>query len=559
MIKIITPILLIVFLIFLNFDFFEDNKNIQENQEINRIELLEENFTTQEVSNTILEENWGDNLVMASIGEPSNLIPILATDSASHEISSFLYISPLKYNKDLEIVPYAAKSFEVLDNGKHLKFTLHEDLLWQDGTPLTADDVTFTYNLIINPNTPTAYAADFQSIKEYKQTGKYTFEVFYDEVYARSLISWMRDILPKHILENEDITRTDFARNPIGAGPFKLKEWQAGSRLILEANPHYFEGRPALNNIVYRIIPDTSTIFLEARNNAVDFLSLTPQQYLRQTNGAQWEEKWNKYKYLSFGYTYFGFNLKSPLFEDKKVRQALSYAIDREAIISSVLLGLGEATVGPYKPETWAYNHNLKAYEFDKERAQTLLKEAGWLSNKNGILEKDGRIFSFTVLTNQGNDLRIKTATIMQAYYKEIGIDMKIRTVEWSAFIKEFVDTGNFDALILSWNILQDPDIFDVWHSSKTHEGGLNFVKFMNEEVDELLVSARSTVDQEKRQKDYYRFQEILHEEQPYLFLYVPYSLPMIQKRFHNVHPSPSGITYNIDKWYVPKDLQLHK
>lgn len=505
------------------------------------------------------EANQGDTLVMASIGEPSNLIPILATDSASHEIASFLYISPLKYNENLEIVPFAAKNYEILDNGKHLKFELRDDLLWEDGTPLTADDVTFTYQLIVNPSTPTAYAADFQSIKEYKQTGKYTFEVFYDEVYARSLISWMQSILPKHILENEDIVRTEFARKPIGAGPFKLTQWQAGSRLTLEANPLYFEGRPPLDKIIYKIIPDTSTIFLEARNNAIDFLSPTPQQYLKQTNTKQWEEKWNKYKYLSFGYTYFGFNLENKLFADKKVRQALSYAIDRDTIIKNVLLGLGEPTVGPYKPETWAYNEKLTPYAYDKEKAKTMLQEAGWTANKNGILEKDGITFSFTVLTNQGNDVRIKTATLMQAYYKEIGIEMKIRTVEWSAFIKEFVDTGNFDALILSWNILQDPDIYDVWHSSKAGNGGLNFVKYLNPEVDSLLVDARSTLDQEERAKLYHRFQEILHDEQPYLFLYVPYATPMVQKRFHNVEPALSGITYNIDKWYVPKNMQVYK
>ncbi len=520
--------------------------------------LIYTNSFAQDV-NIYAEENRGDSLVMASIGEPSNLIGILSTDSSSHEISAFLFISPLKYDENLEIVPFAAKSFEVLDGGKHLKFELRDDILWQDGTPLTADDVTFTYNLIVDPKTPTAYAADFQSIKEYKQTGKYTFEVFYDKVYARTLTSWMQDILPKHILENQDITRTDFARNPIGAGPFKLADWQAGSRLILESNPTYFEGKPPLNSIVYRIIPDSSTIFLEARNKAIDFLSPTPQQYLKQTKTSYWEENWNKFKYLSFGYTYMGFNLESEMFKDKKVRQALSYGIDRTAIIKSVLLGLGEPTVGPYKPGTWVYNNELTPYEYNIEKAKSLLAEAGWLPNSKGVLEKDGKPFTFTVLTNQGNDLRIKTATVMQAYYKMLGIEMKIRTVEWSAFIKEFVDTGEFDALILGWNILQDPDVYDVWHSSKSHEGGLNFIKYLNPEVDNLLVEARSTLNQEDRKVFYDKFQTILHEDQPYLFLYVPYSLPMVQKRFHNVKPSISGITYNLDKWYVPKNLQLYK
>ncbi len=514
---------------------------------------------TTNIENINLEPAYGDNLVISSIGEPSNLIPMIASDSASHEIANFLYITVLEYDKDLEIVPYAAESFEVLDNGKHLKFKIREDIKWQDGADFTADDVKFTYDLLVNPATPTPYGGDFKNIKEFKQTGKYTFEVFYDTFYARSLISFMTAIMPKHILENEDIANTSFSRNPIGAGPFMLKDWQSGSRVTLEANPNYFRGRPYLNNIVYKIIPDQTTLLLEAQNRTIDYLSITPQQYLRQTEGKVWEDYWEKYKELSFSYTYFAFNHNNPLFKDKKIRQALSYAIDREAIVSSVLLGLGVPAFGPYKPETWVYNENLSPYPFDKEKAIQMLEEEGWKLNSKGIREKDGQEFKFTTLTNQGNDIRIKTATVLQSYFKDIGIEMNIRTVEWAAFMQEFVNKGNFDTLILSWNITQDPDIFDVWHSSNNHQGGLNFINFKNDEVDKAILAGRSTLDIEERKEAYDIFQEILHEEQPYLFLFVPYSLPILQKRFHNVVKAPAGIGHNIPEWFVPTELQLYK
>ena len=502
------------------------------------------------------EPEYGGHIIMGSIGEPSNLIPYLASDSASSEVAGLLYTSPLEYDKDFNIVKCAAEEWEVLEGGLFMRFKLKEGLRWQDGHPLTADDVTFTYNLMIDPKTPTAYAADFLNVKEYRQTGPLSFEVRYDAPYARAAVTWMQPILPKHILEHENIATTRYARNPIGAGPFKLKSWEPGSRIVLEANDLYFKGRPYLDEVIYRIIPDSTTMFLEARAGKLDFIGLSPQQYLRQTSGEWWEKNWNKYKYLAFGYTYLGLNMKSLFFQDKRVRQALSHAVDREGIIKGALLGMGEAAFGPYKPGTWVYNTSLKAYDYDPERARRLLAEAGWTPGKDGILEKDGLRFEFTILVNQGNNERIKVAVILQQMFRDVGVKVSIRTVEWAAFLKEFVDTRKFDALILAWNILDDPDIFDVWHSSAIEGNGLNFVSFANEEVDRLLEKGRASADRAERKVIYDRFQEILHEEQPYLFLYVPYSLPMVQARFQGIQPAPAGITYNFDRWWVPRALQ---
>ncbi len=498
----------------------------------------------------------GGQMRMGSLGEASNLIPYLSSDSASSEITEWLYIAPLRYDKNLEIEAFAAESWEVLDGGRHFRFTLKPGIVWEDGHPLSADDVAFTYQLMIDPKTPTAYAGDFLLIKEFKQTGPLSFEVWYEKPYARAIITWMLPILPKHCLEGQDINNTPFSRQPIGAGAFKLKRWDAGSRITLEANPRYFEGRPRLDEVIYRNIPDLSTIFLEAKAGKLDFLGLTPQQYLRQTKGAQWEAHWRKYKYLSPSYTFLGFNLESPFFKEEKVRQALSHAVNREAIIKVVLLGMGEPTIGPYKPGTWVYNDKLEPYPYDPQKAAALLAEAGWLPSKEGILQKDGLPFDFTILVNQGNDQRIKAATIIQQNLKAVGVNARIRTVEWAAFIKEFVEKGRYDALILAWNILQDPDIYDVWHSSKAVANGLNFIKYRNAEVDELLEAGRSSTNQAERKVAYDRIQAILHKEQPYIFLFVPYALPMVAAKVQNIEPAPAGITYNFDRWWIPKLLQ---
>ncbi len=505
----------------------------------------------------VLAPEYGGRIITGSIGEASNLIYPLASDSASHEIADLLYIAPLKYDKDLQIIPWAAENYEVLQEGRLLRFTLRKGMLWQDGKEVTAEDAEFTYKLMIDPKTPTAYAENFKVIKEFKVIDRYTFEVAYERPYAPALTTWMSGLLPKHVLKGENLLSTRYSRDPVGAGPYRLKEWIPGQRVTLVARDDYFEGRPYLDEVVFRIIPDMSTMFLELKSGNLDWMGLTPQQYLFQTQGKQWEKDYRKFKYLSFGYTYLGYNLSNPLFTDVRVRQALAHAINKQEIIKGVLLGLGVPTIGPYKPGTWMYNEKIVDYVYDPNKAKTLLAEAGWRdSNGDGLLEKDKTTFSFTILTNQGNEMRVKAATIIQSRLKEIGIEVKIRTVEWAAFLKEFVDKRQFDALILGWSISQDPDIYEVWHSSKAMPGGLNHVGYSNHELDALLDDGRHTLDQGRRKEIYDRVQEIFHRDQPYCFLFVPYALPIIQSRFQGIEPASSGLTWNFIRWWTPKSAQ---
>ncbi len=197
-----------------------------------------------------------------------------------------------------------------------------------------------------------------------------------------------------------------------------------------------------------------------------------------------------------------------------------------------------------------------------------MLKEAGWTdTNGDGVLDKEGQDFEFTLMTNQGNQARELTALILQQELAKIGVKEKIKIVEWSSFISEFIDKGNFEAIILGWGLGTDPDQYDIWHSSKqpvkNEKGevvkkGLNFVFFENEEVDELLVKGRKTLDQAERKKYYDRFQEILAEEQPYVFLYVGDATLAIHKRFKGIEPALTGIGHNFIKWYVPKSEQKY-
>ena len=180
------------------------------------------------------EPEFGGSIIQPMLGEPSNLISALATDGSSHAVSNHIYVSLLKYDKDINLVPYAAESFEVLNDGKLIKFKLREDIFWFDGRQLTGEDVEFTYQFMIDPETPTAYAENFKAVKNFKLTGKFSFEVEYDKPFAKALVTWAMDILPKHVLEGEDFLNTKYSREPLGAGPYTLKEWVAGSLIILE-------------------------------------------------------------------------------------------------------------------------------------------------------------------------------------------------------------------------------------------------------------------------------------------------------------------------------------
>jgi len=507
-----------------------------------------------------LEPAYGDAIVVGSIGDASNLIPILATDSASHQIGDLVYNGLVKYDKDFNIVGDLAESWDISPDGLSITFHLRKDVKFHDGTPCTADDVLFTFNTILDPKVPTAYREDYRRVKELRKIDKHTVQAIYKEVYAPALISWGGlSVLPGHLLKGVDITKSPLTRGPIGTGPYRFKEWKTQQEITLVSNREYFEGRPYIDQYVFRVIPDQATMYLELKAGGVDFMMLTPLQYARATDSRFFKNNFNKYRYLSMGYTYLGYNLKRSLFQDKRIRHALSYAIDKQEIIDGVLFGLGRVSTGPYKPDTYWYNPNVNRYPYDPERAKKLLSEAGWSdADGDGILDKDGRPFEFTIITNQGNEVRRKTGEIIQRHLSKVGIRVNLRIIEWAAFLSQFIDRRDFDATLLGWISGPDPNLFNVWHSSKTGEGELNFITFKNEEADRMLEMGVGTFDRGERKKYYDRLQEILAEEQPYTFLFVPDELPIIHARFRNVQPAPAGIMYNFIHWYVPKGLQRY-
>lgn len=503
---------------------------------------------------------YGDTIIMGTIGDASSLIPPLASDSSSSAIIGHVYNGLIRYDKDMLFEGDLAESWEISDDGREITFYLRQNVKWHDGEPFTSADVLYTYELMVDPQTPTAYAERYKQVEHASAPDPYTFKVRYTQPLAPALVSWAMGICPKHLLEGEDIATSKLARNPVGTGPFRFVKWDPGEQIVLERNEDYFEGAPYIKRIAYRIVPDTTTMFLELQSGGLDYMGLTPLQYARQTDTPAFKRRFNKYRYPAFVYTYLGYNLRKPMFQDKRVRQAIAYAIDKQEIVDGVLLGLGQPATGPYKPGSWPYNEDVQRYPYAPDKARALLDEVGWKDvDGNGVREKDGHKLAFTILTNQGNDQRIKAGEIIQRRLQEVGIDVKLRVIEWASFLKEFIQPGKFDATILGWTIPVDPDGYNIWHSSKTGARELNFIAYSNPEVDQLLEQGRRVLSIEKRRPIYHRLQEILAQDQPYTFLYVPDSLPVVARRFHAIEEAPAGIMHNFNHWYVPEGQQKYK
>ncbi len=507
---------------------------------------------------------YGDTLVEASIGDISGLIPNITSDSASHEIGGQVYSNLIRTDKELRLEGELAEGWEISKDELTITFHLRRGVKWHDGVEFTANDLDFTYRYMIDPRTPTAYAESFRQVRHAEVVDRYTYRVTYEKPYSPALLSWGIWILPRHILEapwkaGVDLRTTAQNRYPVGTGPYLFREWKTGEKVVLEANPDYWEGRPYIKRVVYRIIPDQSTIFLELKAKNIDLAGLTPIQYRRQTDFPAFRKAFNRYRYLANGYAYLGLNLLDSRFQDKRVRQAMAHAINKQEIIEGVLLGLGQPAVGTYKPGTWWYKPDVKTYPFDPERAKALLAEAGWKdTDGDGILERDGKPFSFTLRTNQGNQVRQQTAEIIQRRLRAVGIDVKIHVVEWAAFINTFLRKKDFEAIILGWGLGLDPDQFDIWHSSKTGPDELNYISYKNPKVDALLEAGRRTFNEAKRKAIYGELQDLMAEEQPVIFLYVPQSLPVVSARVRGIEPAAAGINYNFIKWYVPANLQRY-
>ena len=499
----------------------------------------------------------GGTMIDAMTGEPSGLIAMIAGESAASAIAGNLFNSLLKYDKNLDLTGELAQSWEVSADQRTITFHLKPNLKWSDQRPLTSADVLFTWQKVTDDNTRTPYGSDFKLVSKAETPDAKTFRVTYAVPYAPALDTWAGlHILPKHLLQDQDINNTAFARHPVGSHYYKLSDWKNGQYLKLSRNQYASQGQANIEHLLSRIIPDKAAQFLELSADNIDSMALNPIQYARIfPSRADLSKDIGLYKELGNSYSYMGFNLKRKPFDDVRVRQAINYAIDKQEIIDGVLLGLGEPVASPYKPGTRWSNPNLQPYPYDPIKARALLREAGFAdTNGDGILEKDGKPFSFEILTNQNKE-REMTAVLIQRRLKEVGIEVNIRVLEWASFLGRFIKPKQFDAVVLGWSLSLDPDQYGIWHSSQQAPGQFNFISYSNPQADKLLEAGRIELNPDKRMKIYHAFSKILLEDSPVIYLSAGYGLSAIHKRVKGISsPAPAaGIGHNTYEWYIPK------
>ena len=499
----------------------------------------------------------GGTMIDAMTGEPSGLIAMIAGESAASAIAGNIFNSLLKYDKNLDLTGELAQSWEVSSDQRTITFHLKPNLKWADQRPLSSADVLFTWQKVTDDNTRTPYGSDFKLVSKAEAPDAQTFRVTYAVPYAPALDTWAGlHILPMHLLQDQDINNTAFARHPVGSHYYKLSDWKNGQYLKLSRNPNASQGQANIEHLLSRIIPDKAAQFLELSADNIDSMALNPIQYARIfPSRPDLSKNIGLYKELGNSYSYMGFNLKRKPFDDVRVRQAINYAIDKQEIIDGVLLGLGEPVASPYKPGTRWSNPKLKPYPYDPNKARALLREAGFAdTNGDGILEKDGKPFSFEILTNQNKE-REMTAVLIQRRLKEVGIEVNIRVLEWASFLGRFIKPKQFDAVVLGWSLSLDPDQYGIWHSSQQAPGQFNFISYSNPQADMLLEAGRIELNPDKRMKIYHAFSKILLEDSPVIYLSAGYGLSAIHKRVKGISsPAPAaGIGHNTYEWFIPK------
>ena len=480
-----------------------------------------------------------NELTLSISSNPSRINPILATDSASGEIAGKIFNGLFKYDKDGNIVGDLAKSYRFITPTK-LKIKLRKNILWSDKVPFSAKDVIFTYNTLMDKNIYTPYKTPFLKIKSIHQLDKYNIEINYKEPYFKALNIWMMGILPYHILKDEkNLMTSKFNKHPIGTGSYTLQSFTTSKDIILKSNQNYFKEKAKIPTIRYKFIPDPNTAFTLLKQNKLDMDGLTPLQLDRQLP-KDFNQHFTIYEQPSFGYTYLGFNLKSKKFKNKKIREAISLAIDKQQIVNILFLSHGKPCNGPFLPNSFAYNNKIKLQKPNIKKAKKLLKELGY-DNKHR--------FSFTVITNANNSLRVNATQIIQYQLQKVGIDMNIRVLEWQAFLNTVVMPKRFEAVVLGWGLSLMPDARSIWHSKSYKKGGFNFIGYSNKIVDRDIELAEKTTDFKKIEKLYKEIFKQIVKDIPYIFLYIPNNITAISKDIKNVSPSIIGITHNQNNW----------
>ncbi|MFT7520883.1 MAG: peptide/nickel transport system substrate-binding protein, partial [Kiritimatiellia bacterium] len=460
-------------------------------------------------------------------------------------------------------------AWEFADDGKSVTYTLRDDITWADGTKVTGEDIIFAYELAADPATASArlgYTDRFDGPPKLISPNKlqFKFTVAYDRDTQFAQTSAL--IVPKHLLVDADrpsLKTHRLARQPIAFGPWKLAEHKANQHFVLEPNDKFTgpdDWKPKLKRVMFTIVPEYQTRLLQLKKGDIDLMDgikVRDADELRKTNP--------NLNFVRRGYRfndYVTWNLKKPMFQDKKVRKAMAYALDIDRMINKLLTSeSGEVfatqAVGTITPELCATRADIKPMKQDIEKAKALLAEAGWVdTDSDGVVDKDGVKFSFTMLTNKGNERRSEASQLIQADLAKIGIDMQLDTLEFNAMIDR-LHKRNYDAALAGWSAGLFVDPSSMWHSGEKY--AFNYPSYNNPKVDELIERGLAEPDPAKAAPIWQEMQEIIYDDQPYMFLWWRDEVVAIDNRFEKTEIDIMSLMHNLHKWEVPPEKVKYK
>jgi len=440
----------------------------------------------------------------------------------------------------------SADSDAVLEHNPEITFWLRRGVTFHDGHPFDAGDVVFTYQAIMDTRNLSPRRSSFEPVKSVEALDPHTVRVTYKRLFSPAVDVWTIGMLPEHLLNEgamrEEMERrglatqarerfglrdSEFNRDPVGTGPFRFRRWSSDELIHLSRNPRYWDGAPQYREYYYRVLPDALTQEIEFRAGSVDTYQVEPHQAARYRD----DRRYRAFSSVTPGYTYIGYNLRRAPFDDPQVRRALGMAIDIDAIIRYALFGEAERVTGPYASITDWYDASVPPLPYDPDAARALLESRGWAPDDDGWLAKDGRRLEFNLITNNGNLRRKAVASIVQQSWQRIGVKCNVQLFEWAVFLKDFVNPGAFDAVVLGWRLDLDPDLHQIWHSTQSDPNELNFIGFADPRSDELIEAIRREYDRDAQRRLAHELHRRIADLQPYTFLFAPRATRLLDRK----------------------------
>lgn len=521
----------------------------------------------------------GGTLVAGTISDVKSLNYYVAESRLAQDIIGLMFLSLTTINQDLRTFsPLLAKSWEFSDDRKKLTFHLRDDVYWWDGEKTTAEDVAFTHRLITHPQVTWSGKSWKEHIEKIEAVDDTTVVYHFTRVYPYQIMDAAEGvILPEHILHDlppEEFRTAAFNSHPVGNGPFRFKSWEQQQQLELVRNANYCEQpKPHLDRIVFRIVPDRTTLITQLQAGEIDFVENMSPKTFQQTKEAysNGNSDIRPYGFLGRNYDYIAWNtidpeaydpkvhgtvesfdkIPNPYFADKRVRQAMTYAINRDLIREAIGYGLLIPMHGAISPILWAHDETIPEIPYNQDKARTLLAEAGWQDvDDDGILEKDGREFRFTLKTNTGNVRREQACTLIQEMLKQIGVQMEIQMLEGLTFFNSLRDK-QFDAALSGWSVALKVDYAPIFHSQAAIQQ-YNFTAYRSPRFDSLNREAVLASDIERAKRLWSQVETLLLEDQPYTWLYYMKSGHGLHQRFKGVRMDHRGAYLNLEDWWVP-------